>query len=52
MAARDSEGPLTPNEIYDAMTIVLRVKGSDLAAYAADRSRRDEIRRRVEVRVF
>lgn len=52
VAARDSEGPLTPNEIYDAMTIVLRVKGSDLAAYAADRSRRDEIRRRVEVRVF
>lgn len=52
VAARDSEGPLTPNEIYDAMTIVLRVKGSDLTAYATDRSRRDEIRRRVEVRVF
>ena len=52
VAARDSEGPLTPGEIYDASTIVLRVKGSDLAAYAADRTMRDEVRKRVEVRVF
>jgi hypothetical protein len=57
IAARDSEGPLLPGEIYDAVTIVIRVKGSDIAAYAADRSnhsKREEIRRRVaaEVRVF
>jgi hypothetical protein len=56
IAARDSEGPLVPGEIYDASTIVIRVKGSDVAAYAADRdrARRDEIRKRVlaEVRVF
>lgn len=52
VAARDSEGPLTPGEIYDAVTIVLRVKGSDLAIYAADRSRRDEIRSKVLVSVF
>ena len=31
VAARDSEGPLTPDEIYDASTILIRVKGSDLA---------------------
>jgi hypothetical protein len=52
VAARDGEGPTTPGEIYDPETIVLRVKGSDLAIYAADRSRREEIRRKVQVVVF
>lgn len=52
VAARDSEGPMTPDEIYDASTIVIRVKGSDLATYAADRTKRDEVRSRVQVRVF
>ncbi|HXW05352.1 MAG TPA: hypothetical protein VD833_08975 [Vicinamibacterales bacterium] len=52
VAARDGEGPTTPGEIYDPETIVLRVKGSDLAIYAADRSRRDEIRGKVHVTVF
>lgn len=56
IAARDSEGPLLPGEIYDASTIVIRVKGSDIAAYAAGRdpAKRAEIRHRVlsEVRVF
>jgi len=52
VAARDSEGPLTPDEIYDASTIVIRVKGSDLAVYAADRTRRAEVRSRVQVREF
>lgn len=52
VAARDGEGPIAPGEIYDPETIVLRVKGSDLAIYAADRSRRDEIRSKVQVTVF
>jgi hypothetical protein len=52
VAARDGEGPIAPGEIYDPETIVLRVKGSDLAIYAADRSRRDEIRSKVQVAVF
>lgn len=52
VAARDSEGPLTPDEIYDASTIVLSVKGSDLATYAADRSKRSEVRARVKVSKF
>ena len=54
IAARDSEGPLLPGEIYDPMTIVIRVKGRDIAACAADRSKCEEIRMRVfsEVRVF
>lgn len=52
VAARDSDGPMAPGQIYDPMTIILRVSGSDLSIYAADRSRRDEIRSRVQVTVF
>jgi hypothetical protein len=52
VAARDSEGPLTPDEIYDPTTIVIRVKGSDLAIYASDRSKRSEVRSRVIVTEF
>ena len=52
VAARDSEGPLTPDEIYDPTTIVISVKGSDLATYASDRSKRSEVRSRVVVRKF
>jgi hypothetical protein len=52
VAARESEVPLAPNQLYDLTTIQLRVKGSDLAIYAADRTRRAEVRQKVEVRVF
>jgi hypothetical protein len=52
VAARESEGPLAPNQLYDASTIVLRVKGSDLSVYMADRTKRAEVRQKVEVRVF
>jgi hypothetical protein len=52
VAARGSGGPLVPGEIYDPMTIILRVRGSDLAVYAADRTKRDEIRKKVEWKVF
>jgi len=52
VAARDSEGPLTPDEIYDPTTIILSVKGSDLATYAADRSKRNEVKNRVVKREF
>lgn len=52
VAARGSEGPLRPDEIYESVTIVIRIKGADLAEYAADRSKREEVRRRVQVRVF
>jgi hypothetical protein len=50
VAARDAEGPLNPSEPYDAVTIVLRIKGSDLAAFRAERLTREEARKRVEVR--
>lgn len=52
VAARQSEGPLAPNQLFDVTTIILRVKGSDLSLYIADRSRRAEVRQKVEVRVF
>jgi hypothetical protein len=47
VAARESEGPLPPGGISEAVTIVLRVQGTDLATYQADRTKRDEIRLKV-----
>jgi hypothetical protein len=52
VAARDNEGPLMPGSVHDAITIMLRVKGSDLAAFRAGRLTREEARKRVEVREF
>jgi hypothetical protein len=54
VAARASEGPLPQAGLADLITIILRVKGSDLSVYQADPTRRDEIRQRVktEARVF
>lgn len=52
IAARDAEGPLAPGEPYDAVTIVLRVKGVDLTGFRAGRLTQDEARKRVEVREF
>jgi hypothetical protein len=54
VAARASEGPMPPAGLSDLITIILRVRGSDLAVYQADPTKRDEIRQRVKVeaRVF
>lgn len=52
VAARDAEGPLTPAENYDPATLILRVSGSDLAAFQAKRMTLEEARKRVEVREF
>jgi hypothetical protein len=52
VAAHRSENLLAPNEIVTSSTLVLRVRGRDLALYDADRSRKEEIRARVEVREF
>jgi hypothetical protein len=52
VAAQRGDSPLSPNEIVTSSTLVLRIKGSDLAVYDADRTRKDEIRKRVEVREF
>ncbi len=52
VAARDAEGPLSPAENYDPATLILRVKGSDLAAFQARSVTLEEARKRVEVRQF
>lgn len=52
IAARDSEGPMMPGVLEDAATIVLRVRGSDLAAYRMKQITKDEARKKVEVREF
>lgn len=52
VAARDSSGPAAPGEIYDASTIVLRIRGSDLAAFHTGRLAKEDARKRVEVHEF
>jgi len=54
VAARASEGPIPPSGLSEAITIILRVKGSDLSVYHADPTKRAEIREKVKVdaRVF
>ena len=54
VAARDYEGQrsLAPDAPYDLVTIVMRIKGSDLQAFRAGRLTREEARKRVEQREF
>lgn len=52
VAAQRGDSALGPNEIVTSSTLVLSIKGSDLAIYEADRTRKDEIRKRVEAREF
>jgi hypothetical protein len=49
VAARASDGPLSPAGLSDSITIILRVKGSDLSTYHSDKTRRDEILEKVKV---
>lgn len=52
VAASDSDGPQVPGQLDDASRIVIRVKGSDLAAFHAGKLTREEILKKVEVREF
>jgi hypothetical protein len=52
VAARDAQGPLGPGEPFDAFTLVLRIKGGDLAAFRAGRLTREEARQQVDAREF
>jgi hypothetical protein len=54
VAARDNErgDRLVPGDAYDVMTIVFRIKGSDLADFRAGRISLEEARQRVDVREF
>jgi hypothetical protein len=51
VAARDAEDPV-PGSVGDASTIVIRIKGADLAAFHANKLSRDEVLKKVEVREF
>jgi hypothetical protein len=51
VAAQDGEGPL-PGELYSPSTTLLRVKGSDLAAFVSGKLTRDEVLKKVVVREF
>ncbi len=55
VAARDDEGhnSLAPQDpLEEVVTMIYRVKGSDLMAYRAGRIDRDEVRRRVQTSQF
>jgi hypothetical protein len=52
VAARDQGVRLQPGDPYDASTILVRIKGSDLAAFRAGEIDRDEARGRVEVKEY
>jgi hypothetical protein len=52
VAARGSEIGLSPGEIFQITTVVLRVKGSDLADYLAGKLTKEQAREKVEVRQF
>jgi hypothetical protein len=52
VAARGSESGLIPGEIYQLTTLVLKVKGSDLADFLAGRVTKEQARQKVEVRQF
>lgn len=51
IAARDGDEPI-PNVIYESITMVLRVRGADLADFRAGRISREEMLKKVEVRGF
>ena len=53
VAARDQDGSrLQPGDPYEVSTILLRVRGADLAAFRGGQIDRDETRRRVEVKEY
>jgi hypothetical protein len=54
VAARDYEGQrgLEPDAPYDLVTVVMRIKGSDLTAFRANRLTREEARKRIEMKEF
>ena len=53
VAARDQEGTrLQPGDPYDATTVLLRARGSDLAAYRSGQIDKAEMRKRIEVKEY
>jgi hypothetical protein len=52
VGARYNDARLAPVDLHDTVTVILRIRGADLAAFRADRLTRDEARKRVEVQEF
>ena len=53
VAARDQDvSRLQPGDPYEVSTILVRIKGADLAAFRAGQINRDEVRRRVELKEY
>lgn len=52
IAARDDDERSLGGEVGETVTVVLRIRGSDLAAFRAGRLSRDEARQRVDVKEF
>jgi len=50
VAARDSEGPPIPGQIDDASTIIISIKGSDLAAFQSGKLTPEEVKKKVVVK--
>lgn len=52
VAARDSENVVMPGDLSETVTVLLRIKGSDLNEYKSGRLTEEDARRRIEVREF
>jgi hypothetical protein len=52
VAARDNQSVVVPGDLTETVTVILRIKGSDLADLTAGRLTQQDARRRVEVREF
>ena len=51
IAARATSGDLLPGQLDDAASILLRIKGEDLNAYAQKKISRDEVSKRIEIKI-
>jgi hypothetical protein len=49
VAARDNSGPTIPGGTNDLSGIILRIRGSDLAAFRANKLSRDEVLTKIEI---
>lgn len=52
VAAGDGDEPLMPAVLLERATMILRVRGSDIADYAAGRATLEDVRKKIEVRRF
>jgi hypothetical protein len=51
IAARATSGDLMPGQLDDAASILLRIKGADLNAHATQKITREEVIKRIEIKI-